>query len=77
MNNGLSTQVLSAPLSIPGTIEATTSTRASTLSRDEFACVTNENARLSKEITELKQQMALLLQMPPRCNTQHQLCMQQ
>ena len=60
-NNGLSTQVWSAPLSIPGTIEAATSTGVSPLSRDEFGHLTNENARLSKEITELKQQMALPL----------------
>ena len=42
----------------------------------------NENARLSKENTKLKQQMALLLQnqqnnlpnrkMPQKCNTLHQ-----
>ena len=82
MNNGPSTQAWSAPLSIPVTIKATTSTRVSALSRGEFDQVTNENARLSKEITKLKQQMALLLQnqekhppqhnMDPKCNTPHQ-----
>ena len=62
MNNGPSTEAWSAPLLIPGTIEATTSTGISTMPRDAFDQVTNENAQLSKEITELKQQMALLLQ---------------
>ena len=52
----------SAPLLIPGTIEAATSPRVSALSRDKFDCMTNKNARLSKENTKLKQQMALLLQ---------------
>ena len=82
MNNGPSTQAWSAPLLIPGTTEATTTTGVSTLSRDEFDRMTNMNARLSKEITELKQQMPLLLQnqqkqppqqqMPQKHNTQHQ-----
>ena len=62
MNNELSTRAWSAPLSIPVTIESTTSTRVSTQSRDEFDCETNYNARLSKEITKLKQQKDLLLQ---------------
>ena len=52
---------MGAPLSIPGTIEATTSTGVSVLSCNEFNHVTNENAWLSKEITVLKQQMAALL----------------
>ena len=87
MNSGPSTQLWSAPLLIPGTIEATTSTGVSALSRDEFDCVTNKNTRLSKEITKLKQQMALLLQnhknnlpnnkMPKKCSTQHQQCILQ
>ena len=51
MNSGPSTQAWSAPLLIPGTIEATTRTGVSTLSRDEFYHVTNKNARLSTEIT--------------------------
>ena len=62
MNNGPSTQAWPAPLSIPGTLEATTSTGVSALSREKFDHVTNENTILSKEITELKQQMALVLQ---------------
>ena len=62
MNIEPSTQVWSAPLLIPGTIEATTTTGVTTLSRDEFDCVTDKNTRLSKVITELKQQMTLLLQ---------------
>ena len=41
-----------SPLVDPRHNEATTSTRVSPLSRDEFDCMENENARLSKEITE-------------------------
>ena len=55
------TQAWGALLSIPGTIEATTSTGVSILSHDEFNCVINENAWLSNEITVPKQQMAALL----------------
>ena len=55
------TQAWGALLSIPGTIEATTSTGVSILSHDEFNCAINENAWLSNEITLLKQQMAALL----------------
>ena len=42
--NEPSTQAWPAPLSLPGTIEATTSTGVSALSRDKFDLVTNDNA---------------------------------
>ena len=70
---GPATQAWSALLSIPGTIEATTSTGVSTLSHDEFDHVTNENSWLSKELTALKQQMATLLKTKQMTNTSSNL----
>ena len=52
MNNGPTTQAWTALLSIPGMIEAITSLGISALSHDEYDRVTNNNARLLKEITE-------------------------
>ena len=63
------TQAWGTPLSIPGTIEATTSAGVSIFSRDEFDHATNENAQLLKEITALKQLMAALLKTQQMNNT--------
>ena len=50
MNNGPSTHTWSASSLIPGTIEAITSTRVSSLSRDEFDCVTKKNKDYQKKL---------------------------
>ena len=59
--SGPVTQAWATPLSIPSTVESTTQDSISDITREDYDRVASDNAHLSHEVQELRQQMAHLL----------------
>ena len=59
--SGPATQVWATPLSIPSTVDSTTQDGISDITREDYDRVASDNAHLSREVQELRQQMAHLL----------------